>query len=274
MDEKNRNKRGLEDISHFFLSGQNPPKSPEKGPSDKEQEQEKPVENPGTSRAGNGSPLRVSSKDTMKIKIAHPADAAVRSETNIVETAEEYLTKSHSGHFVSEKKFRSSQFGVPEFTLFNKKEGVILCGKIQKGKGFSDFLLSSLGYYAWLKECLTASSPFFEKRPRVLLYLFCDRFPSQARQIVEQLKEIFSIRLVRYQLIQIPDRPGPIVTFQPILSANGNEPSVVSLKAETPINSPFDNVTEDLSKPIDSQSDISEEEWQVFNRLKERAFKE
>lgn len=269
MDEKNRNKRGLEDISHFFLSGQNSSKQTDQG-----QEQEETAGHPVSSNGENGTPKFVPDKDSTKIKMALPADAAVRSETNIVESVEEFLKNGHGSHFVSVKNIRSSRFGIPELTLFNKKEGVILCGTIQQSKWFSDFLLASLGYFAWLKECVTASSPFFEKSPRVLLYLFCDRFPSQARQIVKQLKETTSVRLIQYQLLQIPDRTAPIVYYQPLLSANSNKQRTVSPKQGQAGPSQFENATSDHAKPVHSQPDISEEEWQIFNRLKDRAFKE
>jgi hypothetical protein len=248
MDDKTRHKRAMEDISHFFLSGKQPQNSP--GELGKQEARENSTAAVPPPEGGNIKLEDIPEEKAPAMRVARPAATAIENKETLVTAVKNYLCAAHGEALAIVKSMESSRFGIAELTLFDKKNFCVLCGKIQDGAWFSDFLAASMGYYGWLRDCLQAGSLFFNKSPRLVLYMFCDCCPSMAPFIVEELNAAMSIRLVRYHVLQVPGDPAPIAFFQPIVPTDGNRGQE--------------------SRTLD----LSDDDWRRFNRLKEHASEE
>jgi len=245
MTDNNRHKRALEEVSHFFLSGDE-----SRRPSGNRPETQGPIVPPDTAAMdslGDGP-----KKSALNVRIAHPVDTGVCSKKDIVQAVEGFLRSNHPEHLVTMENIGSSRFGTSDLVLFNKRNMHILCARIHQGKKRSDFLISSLAYGAWLEETLNTSTPFFSKSPRLFLYLFSDNYPSSATHTLKQMTGASSICLVRYHVLQVPDEEIPIVYFRFVFPSTS-----IENRSNTQKDSHFPG--------------ISKEEWRTFNRLKERA---
>jgi hypothetical protein len=249
-EEKNRRKRGLEDVSHFFLSGSNP------APVSTEDPARQALPAPTDSGPGLKEELRpsvgIAGKGPVPLKVARPVEATAVDKTNLCKAAEEFLRSVSSLQFVAVDNIHSSKFGASDVMLFNQREMRVVCGRIHQHGKPADFPVRDVAYFAWLKECLTACTPLFNTGIDLAMYLFSNAFPPPSVQIVERLTGNMSVHLVQYHLLQVSEENGPAIYFQPLNPANRD-----------PL---------DLRPKVDwDVMGVSKEEWQTFNRLKERS---
>jgi hypothetical protein len=249
-DEKNRRKRGLEDVSHFFLSGSKPAPVSTENPG--RQTLPAPTDS-GPSLEEDPCPsVGIAGKEPVPLKVARPVEATVVDKTNLCRAAEEFLRSVYSLQFVAVDNIHSSRFGASDLMLFNQREMRGVCGRIHQHGKSADFPVRDVAYFVWLKECLTACTPLFNTGIDLALYLFSNTFPSPCVQIVERLIGSMSVYLVQYHILQVSEENGPAIYFQPLNPLNRD---------------PLD------LKPKDDWDvmGVSKEEWQTFNRLKERS---
>ncbi len=249
-DEKNRRKRGLEDVSHFFLSGGNPGPVSTENPG--RQTLPAPIDSgPGLEEESRPS-VGIAGKEPVPLKVARPAQATAVDKTNLCKAAEEFLRSVYSLQFVAVDNIHSSKFGASDLMLFNQREMRVVCGRIHQHGKPADFPVRDVAYFEWLKECLTACAPLFSTGIDLAMYLFSNVFPPPSVQIVERLTGNMSVHLVQYHLLQVSEENGPAIYFQPLDPVNRD---------------PFD------LRPKDDWDvmGVSKEEWQTFNRLKERS---
>ena len=251
MNERNQHKRVLEDVSHFFLSGD--PVSRDMDTPSEEDVHEMQSINTEDIAEGPRQEDHHAKEEPKALLLAQPCDTAQPSLAEIVKTAENYLRSIHPGHFSAVNTVPRSRFGSAHLMLRNRRRYHILCGMVQGNTPFSEFVSASLGYFTWLKEGLATSRVFLRKSPQIFSYLFCKNIPSEGCPIVERYKGSLPICLVQYHVLRIPGQTTPILYFQTASPAK-------------------DAHTEEA--PLGNGLDFTEDEWQRFNRLKEHALDE
>lgn len=260
MSESNPSKRGLEQISHLFLSGAGPKEVRAESPAAQLRPQNPPPE-PCPDREAPGDPGPVD------LRAAVEVDSSEVSTSALLRAVETYLRRFNTYRDASVvDNVTSPDFGASDLLLVDRSRGRIVCARMTRGQDTSGFVVSSLAYYDWLRRCLEVGALFSDAAPTLDLYVFAQDFPASITSLTHRWSDRDRVHPIAYKLWRVEGLKRPAVHFKPV---GPSRPCRAALQpgSESSPKPP-------RRRPARARDpfEITHDQWQAFERLKQDAF--
>lgn len=135
----------------------------------------------------------------------------------LLDAAEKFVL--HSGFnkdLILVENIDSPKFGSSDLLFINRAMTNLTIAKLSDRESNEKFVISSICYYLWLMECITAGRAFFNGKTRSDMYLFSHEFSDAICYLLDNLCQIYPIYLIKYHIINVEDLDGPAIHFQHI----------------------------------------------------------
>jgi len=265
MTETKKSARGLEEVSHFFLSRHSIRDNPEE-PFDNKA----PASSIGVTPPEGKSPLPTAPSlptDRLRLRSAHEVDVVGIPSSALLRAAKTYLLRADDNRgFVAVDNIDSSRFGASDLLLVNKARTRVVCVRLSRGKNCEAFVVSAMAFYCWLKKLMQVGAPLFGQQATLDMVLFANGFPAAVTYMMDRWTRDTNIHLIQYNIFRVEDLGHPVVRFRPV-----NPTRRVQRATERPEPEQENPLPKKSEQESDSR-DISHQEWEAFQRLKERAF--
>ncbi len=182
----------------------------------------------------------------------------------LLDAAKRFLlhSGSHKDLFLVDNIY-SPKFGSSDLLFVNKGKTNLTVGKLNDRERGENFIVSSISYYFWLREFITISEVFFNRKCGLDMYLFSHDFSAPIRYLMDNLIRELKIHPIKYKILQVEGVDEPAIYFQHITPKDHAEEKPV--KKERPEEEVVLTEEEESSAALR----ISAEELREFDRLKE-----
>ena len=207
MEDRKNHARGLEEVAHFFLSGQNAPEKERRLTHEVVQTDAGEIITKQDSDARKASMLQTINDSESK--------AIPRQE--LLDAAKSFLLC-----FGSDKDLNlvdnidSPKFGSSDLLLVNHAKTNLIVGRLNNKAEGDNFIIESISYYFWLKECITISEVLFNNKCGVGMYIFSHDFSAASCYLIDNLIRKLNVYLIKYNILQCESLNGPAIYFQHI----------------------------------------------------------
>ncbi|MBW2107152.1 MAG: hypothetical protein JRI36_00585 [Deltaproteobacteria bacterium] len=259
MTESNPSKRGLEEISHLFLSSA--------GPKDT-----RPGSRPAKARLEKAAPEPTdpgppAESQPVGLMAAVEADALQVTTPALLQAAKTYLKRSDLyKDAVPVENIESRYYGMSDLVLVDRRRGRIACARMARDQDSAGFLVSSLAYYDWLRQCIHVGALFFDADPTLDMYVFADNFSSSISSLADRWTDRDRVHLVTYKVWRVEGLKRPVVHFRPVRQSRASRKKG-NLRCD-PRGLPPADPPAGYPDPFD----ITHAQWRAFERLKHDAF--
>jgi hypothetical protein len=266
MTDTKKSARGLEEVSHFFLSRHNTRGESEEAAGKKASRASSLAAKPPEQ---DGPPPTESPHQTerLQLKSAYEVDVAGIPSSALLRAAKTYLLRADADkEFVAVDNIESPKFGASDLLFVNKARTRVVCAKLARGKNCEAFVVSGLAFYCWFEELMQVGAPLFGHRATLDMVLFSHGFPPAVAYMTDRWAPDVRVRPIEYNVFRIEGLSHPVVRFRPVRTGR-----LVRRKTEKPPLQKEDaerNKHQQQSEPLDN----SRQEWEAFQRLKERSF--
>jgi hypothetical protein len=265
MTETKKSARGLEEVSHFFLSRHSTRDDSEEAFEKKARAASIAATAPEEKGPAPTAPALPTER--LRLKSAHEVDAVGIPSSALLRAAKTYLLRADDKRgFVAVDNIDSSRFGASDLLLVNKARTRVVCARLSRGKDCEAFVVSAMAFYCWLKKLMQVGAPLFGQRATLDMVLFANGFPVAVPYMMERWTRDTNIHLIQYNIFRVEDLGHPVVRFRPVKLTHQSQ-----RKREKP-EPEKENLLPKKSEQESDSRDISHQEWEAFQRLKERAF--
>jgi hypothetical protein len=266
MTDKKKPSRGLEEVSHYFLS-RPINKGDSKTVAEKNASQAPSLEEETTDQRIHAPTKTRQQEEGVQLKSAYEVDIARIPSSALLRAAKTYLLRGDADkEFVAVDNIASPRFGASDLLLVNKTRTRVVCAKLARGKDCEAFVISGFAFYSWLEKLLQVGAPLLGHRPTLDMVLFFHRFPAAVALMMDQWAQDVRVRPIEYAVFRIESLSHPAVRFRPLRTGR-----VAKGKAEKQIRQ-NDVSARPKDQPQPEPVDSARQEWEAFQRLKERAF--
>ncbi len=265
MKEKKIPPRGLEDVSHFFLSSPRPADHP-KGGAEKSGSSVVVPPHMFAPEALDPSLDTASREKHPGIKLAHGADPATLSGPELRGAARAFLLGGYFKEgFSVAPNIDSPEFGSSDLLLVDKSKINIICAKLHHGRDCEAFVVSAMAYYFWLKEFLKVGAIFLQQQAHLDMFLFSGRFPASISCLTGHLKGDTRVHLIQYNVFNVEGMEDPVVSFQYVIPGPNADDQRARKKGVVQRPPALPRQESESDAP-----DSPRREFDAFNRLKDR----
>ena len=256
MTETKKSARGLEEVSHFFLSRHSTRDHSE------EISEEKAPEEKDRSAA---PPSLLAQR--LNLKSAHEVDVASIPSSALLRAAGTYLLRADDKKgFFAVDNIDSPRFGSSDLLFVNKARTRVVCAKLSREKNCEAFVVSAIAFYCWLKELIQVGASLFGQQATLDMVVFANGFPSAVTYMMDRWTRDVSLHLIQYNIFRVEDLGHPVVRFRPVKPVHQVQRNKEKKEADQV------NGTHNKNQQKSESQDISHQEWEAFQRLKEQAF--
>jgi hypothetical protein len=264
MEDKKTSGRGLEEVSHFFLS-----RHGSQGRQTKPPEKTARVDRdhmPASPQSPKTPETTPTPKTSQMVKSAYETDISAIPSSALLNATRTYLLRIDAyKDAVQTENLESPKFGSSDLLFVNNTRTNIVCARLSREKNCEAFVVSAVAYFCWLKEFLKIADVVFKQKARVDMYLFSTGFPSAVSYLMENLWNDLAVHLVKYKVLRVEGLKAPAMSFRPMTPTHiVQQPQK---RREEPERNGMLMEQEEATDPLD----ITARQWREFNRLKERS---
>lgn len=265
MNDNRKRAKGLEEISHLFLSHSGTKDHRNKTDQEKKPRVGRPATAPdqGACEAAGG---RVPPAH-LTLKSARKADVATVSSSALLAAAKSYLYRQGPCQdLVAVENMDSPQFGSSDLLFVNGTRTRIICARLSRMRHSEAFVVSAMAYYRWLRQSLGVGALFFGQEPALDMYLFANSFSPATTCVLNDWLDEDSLHLVSYDIWQVDGLSQPVARFRSVTPAPAarQKPARPNIREEP--------ARVDKKHGEADPASLSLQQWETFQRLKERAF--
>jgi hypothetical protein len=198
------------------------------------------------------------------LKMTHGAVSLAIPRMELLDAAKKFVLHSDANQdLVLVENVDSPKFGSSDLLFINGDRTNLTIGKLSDRESNETFVISSICYYFWLMECITAGRAFFNGKTRADMYLFSHEFSDPIRYLLDNLCQVYPIYLIQYHIINVENLDGPAIHFQHVNFKGRVQETLERTSLEGHI------LSADKEERAVSQ-EISDQELREFHRLKEQ----
>jgi hypothetical protein len=266
MTETKKSARGLEEVSHFFLSRNSTGDQAEQDRENKAARASSlappPPDQNGPSSTGNFLQTKPAT-----LKTAHEVDMAGIPSSALLQAARTYLLRADAyKEFVAVENIDSPRFGSSDLLLVNKTRTRVVCAKLARTKDCEAFVVSAIAFRGWLKSLMHVGASLFGQPATLDMVLFANGFPEAVACMMDEWAKDTKIHLITFNIFRVEDLRHPVVRFRPVRTGR-----VAQQKTEKPT-AKKETATQNRYQQASESQDISRQEWETFQHLKDRDF--
>ena len=200
------------------------------------------------------------------LKIVNDAVSTAIPREELMEAAKKFLLHSGSHQdVVLGKNIASPQFGSSDLSFVNQGKTHLTVARLNDAEAIEKFIISSMSYYVWLKELVTASEILSNGKMEIDMYLFSHDFSAAISYLMHHLATQLEIYLIKYHILQVEGLDEPGIYFQRLTLKDVAQDRPLTLDTRQEAALPKEE-----KETSDAVVDISTQELSEFNRLKER----
>jgi hypothetical protein len=201
------------------------------------------------------------------VKIINDAVSMAIPREELMDAARKFLLDSGSRQdVVLGKNIASPQFGSSDLSFVNQGKTHLTVARLNDAEAIEKFIISSMSYYVWLKELVTASEILSNGKMEIDMYLFSHDFSAAISYLMHHLATNLEIYLIKYQILQVEGLDEPGIYFQRLTPEDLAQDRPVTLDTHQEAALPGEEQAKETSDTLE----ISPEELSEFNRLEER----
>jgi hypothetical protein len=200
------------------------------------------------------------------VKIINDAISTAIPREELMDAAKKFLLHSGSHQdVVLGKNIASPEFGSSDLLFVNQGKTHLTVARLNDTEDIERFIISSMSYYVWLKDLVTASEILSNGKIEIDMYLFSHDFSTAVSYLMHHLATNLEIYLIKYHILQVEGLDEPGIYFQRLTPEDlaQDRPLTLDTRQETAL-------PEEEKETSDTVVDISTQELSEFNRLKER----
>ena len=200
------------------------------------------------------------------LKIVNDAVSTAIPREELMEAAKKFLLHSGSHQdVVLGKNIASPQFGSSDLSFVNQGKTHLTVARLNDAEAIEKFIISSMSYYVWLKDLVTASEILSNGKMEIDMYLFSHDFSAAISYLMHHLATQLEIYLIKYHILQVEGLDEPGIYFQRLTLKDlaQDRPLTLDTRQEAAL-------PKEEKETSDAVVDISTQELSEFNRLKER----
>jgi hypothetical protein len=274
MTEAKKTARGLEDVSHFFLSRhstKDPAGRATENSSDKAAEKmvarvsDMPLEAQGEK---DETIMPFADKtERLRLKSAHEVHVGGIPRSVLLRAARTYLLRADDKKgFFAVENIDSPRFGSSDLLFVNKTRTRIVCAKLSREINGEAFVVSAVAFYCWLKKLMQAGASLFGRQATLDMVLFANDFTPAVTYMMDVFAADASVHLIQYNIFRVEALEHPVVRFRPVKPIRKGRRNNETQDAEQTTQ------TQNKDQQSPEPQDISRREWEAFQDLKEKAF--
>ena len=200
------------------------------------------------------------------LKIVNDAVSTAIPREELMEAAKKFLLHSGSHQdVVLGKNIASPQFGSSDLSFVNQGKTHLTVARLNDAEAIEKFIISSMSYYVWLKDLVTASEILSNGKMEIDMYLFSHDFSAAISYLMHHLATQLEIYLIKYHILQVEGLDEPGIYFQRLTLKDVAQDRPLTLDTRQEAALPKEE-----KETSDAVVDISTQELSEFNRLKER----
>ena len=200
------------------------------------------------------------------VKIINDAVSMAIPREELMDAAKKFLLHSGSHQdVVLGKNIASPQFGSSDLSFVNQGKTHLTVARLNDAEAIEKFIISSMSYYVWLKDLVTASEILSNGKMEIDMYLFSHDFSAAISYLMHHLATQLEIYLIKYHILQVEGLDEPGIYFQRLTLKDlaQDRPLTLDTRQEAAL-------PKEEKETSDAVVDISTQELSEFNRLKER----
>jgi hypothetical protein len=202
------------------------------------------------------------------VKIINDAVSMAIPREELMDAARKFLLDSGSRQdVVLGKNIASPQFGSSDLSFVNQGKTHLTVARLNDAQDIERFIISSMSYYVWLKELVTASEILSNGKMEIDMYLFSHDFSAAISYLMHHLARKLDIYLIKYKILQVEGLDEPGIYFQRLTPEDLAQDRPLTLDTRQEAALPGEEEEKETSGTV---VDISTQELSEFNRLKER----
>ena len=150
------------------------------------------------------------------VKATYDAVSVAIPTKELISAAKKFLLHSDADKdLILEDNIDSPKFGSSDLLFVNKaKTSLTIVRWNHDEEEREKFVISSISYYLWLREFMTASEIFFNAKSGLEMYVFSRDFSAAACHMMEYLSKKIGVHLVRYSILEVEHVDEPGIYFQ------------------------------------------------------------
>ena len=274
MTEAKKTARGLEEVSHFFLSRhstKDPVSNATRDPSEEagEEKASQATSMDGETPQEKDETIMPVADETerLRLKSAHEVHAGGIPRSVLLRAARTYLLRADDKKgFFAVDNIDSPRFGSSDLLFVNKTRTRVVCAKLSREKNGEAFVVSAVAFYCWLKKLMQVGASLFGRQATLDMVLFANDFTPAVTYMMDAFAADASIHLIQYNIFRVEGLEHPVVRFRPVKPIRkGRRNNETQDAAQT-------MQTQNKDQQKNDSQDISRREWEAFQHLKERAF--
>jgi hypothetical protein len=192
-------------------------------------------------------------------KTTFEADTTKITSKELLNSAREFFLRSEANkNAVLVDNINSPNLGSSDLLFVNEAKTNVTAVRLDHGidgEGGEKFIISSISYYLWLKQVVSASEVFLDRKRRLEMFLVSQDFSDSIHFLMGNLPSGLEIHLVKYRVLEIEGLDEIAIYFQHIsFERPSRDKRIKGLRGrqeETP-----------------ESPEISDQELREFNRLK------
>ena len=254
MEDRKNHARGLEEVSHLFLSGLSAPEKARRLTHEVVQ----------TDAGEIITKPDITARKSPMLQTIYDAKSTVIPRQELLDAAKSFLLCFGSDKdLILVDNIYSPKFGSSDLLLVNHAKTNLTVGRLNNRAEDEKFIIESISYYFWLKEFITISEILFNNKCGVGMYLFSHDFSAASRYLIDNLIRKLNVYLIKYNILQSESLNGPAIYFQHIAPIDHAKKKPVKKEDKE------DKVVSTGEKEGSAALKISAQELREFDRLTE-----
>jgi len=199
------------------------------------------------------------------VKTIYDAVSTAIPKEELMDAAKQFLLRSGDRQdAVLGDNIASPHFGSSDLLFVNHGKTHVTVAKLNDTVEAEKFIISSMSYYVWLKDLVTATEILSNGKTEIDMYLFSHDFSASISHLMHHLATTLDIYLIKYDILQVEGLDEPGIYFQHL--------SPEDIARDRPLNR---NTRQQEALPTEEEEtsdplELSAEELSEFNRLEER----
>lgn len=149
------------------------------------------------------------------VKAIYRADSFPITRKELVDAAKKFLLDAESNRdLILVDNVTSPQFGSSDLLFINKAKNKITVAMVNDRDDCERFIIASMSYYFWLKECIEVNTIFFKKTSGLDMYLFAHDFSAATCYLMDNLSKNLSSYPIKYSAFRVEGFDEPALHFQ------------------------------------------------------------
>ena len=218
---------GLDQVAHYFLSDTNQSETNQADPNQSDPNESGPnppadghiqARVPPSRCEATESPQHQETTDMLRI--ACQVDQAGVQRKALVDAAGDFLLHYLGTPEVeSIRGIASPDFGTADLAFAGKPRNRVILARLNTGKESDAFVITSVAYYLWVRDLLSAGQSVLNAELQTELFCFCPHFSKAlCHTVAAHRRTGIAVHLFRYRLFRVEGLGEPVIHFHPVLA--------------------------------------------------------